>query len=87
MRTMIILSACVVLAGAPAAMAEDNDALLQASYQGAVTGNAEKDTLAYDLHQPSDLWVRFSPECFADTSAGDLARSALTTAEVNQAIK
>ena len=48
MRKMIILSACVVLAGAPAAMAEDNDALLQASYQGAVTGDAEKGDLKLD---------------------------------------
>lgn len=87
MRKMIILSACVVLAGAPAAMAEDNDALLQASYQGAVTGDAEKDTMAYDLHQPSDLWVRFSPECFAGASAGDLARSAVTSAQIHQASK
>lgn len=84
---MIILSAVVIMAGVPFAMAEDNDALLQASYQGAVTGDAEKDTMAYDLHRPSDLWVRFSPECFAGAAAGDLARNAVTAAEIHQAVK
>ena len=87
MRNMIILSAVVIMVGAPAAMAEENDALLQASYQGAVTGDAEKDTVAYDLRQPSDLWVRFSPECFAGAAAGDFARNAPTTAEIHQAAK
>lgn len=84
---MIILATVFTMAGMPAAMAEDNDALLQASYQGAVTGDAEKDTVAYDLHQPSDLWVRFSPECFAGAAAGELAGRTVTSAGIQQAAK
>lgn len=85
MRNMILLSACVILAGipaAPAAMAEDNDALLQASYQGARTGDPEKDTLAYDMRTPSDLWVRFSPECFTGAAVGELAGHAAPSAKI-----
>jgi hypothetical protein len=87
MRNMIILSTVVILAGAPAAMAEDNEALLEASYQGTVTGDAEKDTVAYDLRQASDLWVRFSPECFTGAAAGDFATSAVPSAAIQQAAK
>ncbi len=85
MRNVIILAAVVIMAGAPVAMAEDNDALLQASYQGAVTGDAEKDTMAYDLQQPSDLWVRFSPECFTGAAGGEYAT--MTSAEIHQATR
>ena len=87
MRNMIVLAAVAIISMAPAAMAEDNSALLQASYQGAVTGDVEKDTVAYDLHQPSDLWVRFSPECFAGAAAGELAGSAVPSAEIHQAAR
>ncbi len=53
----------MLIAGATGALAEDNADLLQPVAHGDVTGNAEKDTVAYDVTAPSDLWVRFSDEC------------------------
>mgnify|MGYP001816160297 CR=1 FL=1 len=63
MRKLMILSATVLLASAGGAFAEDNADLLQPVSFGAVTGDAEKDTMAYDPAAPSDLWVRFEKDC------------------------
>ena len=63
MRNLIILSTVALLAGTTGVVAEDNADLLQPVSHGAVTGNAEKDTVAYDTSAPSDLWIRFSDEC------------------------
>lgn len=63
MRKVIILSTVALLAGTSGVLAEDNADLLQPVNHGAVTGEAEKDTVAYNLQVPSDLWVRFSDEC------------------------
>jgi len=63
MSKLLIASAALLLAGATGAVAENNADLLQPATFGAVTGDAEKDTLAYDIKAPSDLWVRFSDEC------------------------
>lgn len=84
---MIIVATVVTMAGTPAAMAEDNATLLRASYMGAVTGDPEKDTVAYDLGQPSDLWVRFSPECFTGTPAGQHAGRSVTPGKIQQAAR
>lgn len=87
MRNIIVLATIFTMAANPAAMAEDNADLLRASYQGAVTGDPEKDTVAYDLGQPSDLWVRFSPECFTGTAAGQHAGRSATSGEIRQAAR
>ena len=63
MRKLMILSATVLLASAGGAFAEDNADLLQPISFGAVTGDAEKDTMAYDMAAPSDLQVRFEKDC------------------------
>ena len=63
MRKILILSATVLLASAGAAFAEDNSDLLQPTSFGAVSGDAEKDTMAYDMAAPSDLHVRFEEDC------------------------
>ena len=63
MRKLMILSATVLLASATGAFAEDNADLLQPVSFGATTGDAEKDTVAYDPAVPSDLWVRFEDDC------------------------
>jgi hypothetical protein len=63
MRKLLIVTTALFLAGAAGAMAEDNAELLQPVAYGAVTGDDEKDTVAYDVQAPSDLWVRFSDEC------------------------
>jgi hypothetical protein len=64
MRKLFILSTVAVFAGAAGAVAEDNKNLLQPVSYGPVTGDSEKDTVAYDMTRPSDLWVRFNGECF-----------------------
>ncbi len=87
MRNVIVLATVCTMVAMPAAMAEDNAALLRASYMGAVTGDPEKDTVAYDLGQPSDLWVRFTPECFTGTPAGQLAGRSVTPGEIQQAAR
>jgi hypothetical protein len=69
MRKLMILATVALLAGTASAVAEDNAALLQPVSHGAVTGNAEKDTVAYDMAVPSDLWVRFSNDCIVAGSA------------------
>lgn len=63
MRKLMILSATVLLASAGGAFAEDNADLLQPVAFGATTGDAEKDTVAYDPAAPSDLQVRFKNDC------------------------
>ena len=63
MRKLMILATVGLLAGTVSAVAEDNADLLQPVSHGAVTGDAEKDTVAYDMNAPSDLWVRFSDDC------------------------
>ena len=63
MRKLMILSATLLLAGTGGAFAEDNADLLQPTSFGAVTGDAEKDTMAYDMAAPSDLLVRFQDDC------------------------
>lgn len=74
MRTIIMLSTIALLAGTTAALAEDNADLLQPISHGAVTGDPEKDTVAYDMAKPSDLWVRFSDDCIV--SGNSAARAA-----------
>ena len=68
-----MVSAAFLLAGATGAVAEENADLLQPVAYGAVTGDEEKDTVAYDLDAPSDLWVRFSDECIVQGAS--LARA------------
>jgi hypothetical protein len=63
MRKLMILSATVLLASTGGAFAEDNADLLQPVSFGAITGDAEKDTMAYDTTAPSDLQVRFKNDC------------------------
>lgn len=65
MRKLMILSATVLLASTGGAFAEDNAELLQPVSFGVVTGDAEKDTMAYDVTAPSDLQVRFEKDCGA----------------------
>jgi hypothetical protein len=65
----MILSTVALLAGTTAVLAEDNASLLQPVSFGAVTGEAEKDTEAYDMAAPSDLWVRFSDECIVSSAS------------------
>ena len=69
MHKLIILSTVALLAGTTGVLAEDNANLLQPIDYGAVTGDAEKDTVAYDMATPSDLWVRFSDECIVSGAA------------------
>lgn len=69
MHKLMILSTVAFLAGTTAVLAEDNADLLQPANFGAVTGDAEKDTVAYDMAAPSDLWVRFSDECIVSGAA------------------
>lgn len=63
MRKLMILSATVLLASAGGAFAEDNADLLQPVSFGVITGDAEKDTVAYDAAAPSDLQIRFRNDC------------------------
>ncbi len=63
MRKLMILSATVLLASAGGAFAEDNADLLQPVSFGVITGDAEKDTVAYDPAAPSDLQIRFKNDC------------------------
>ncbi len=69
MHKLMILSAVALLASTTAVLAEDNADLLQPVSYGAVTGEAEKDTMAYDMGKASDLWVRFSDECIISGAA------------------
>ncbi len=68
MHKFIILATVVLLAGTTGAIAEDNAELIQPVAYGAVTGDVEKDTVAYDIKQPSDLQVRFTTPCAAGGS-------------------
>lgn len=76
MRKLLIAPAALLLAGVTGAVAEDNAGLLQPVAYGAVGGDAEKDTIAYDVKVPSDLWVRFSDECTVHDAALARARQA-----------
>ena len=69
MHKLMILSTVALLASSSGVFAEDNADLLQPISHGAVTGDAEKDTVAYDMSVPSDLWVRFSDECIVNGAA------------------
>ncbi len=69
MHKLVILSAVALLASTSFVLAEDNADLLQPISHGAVTGDAEKDTVAYDMAAPSDLWVRFSDDCIVSDAA------------------
>jgi hypothetical protein len=69
MRKLMTLATVALLTGTTGAVAEDNADLLQPISYGAVTGDAEKDTVAYDTSAPSDLWVRFSDDCIVSGSA------------------
>lgn len=69
MHKLMIFSTVAFLAGTTAVLAEDNADLVQAVSHGVVTGEAEKDTVAYDMAEPSDLWVRFSDECIVSSAS------------------
>lgn len=72
MRKILILTAVAVLVNHTAAIAEDNAALLSASYHGGVTGEEEKNTFGYDVNVSSDLQVRFKAVCSFGPSCTDL---------------
>jgi hypothetical protein len=83
MRKLLIVTTALLLVGTTGAMAEENADLLQPVAYGAVTGDAEKDTVAYDLKAPSDLWVRFSDECIMQGAARAEANGAASSAAWN----
>jgi hypothetical protein len=81
MRKLLIAGAATMLiAGTTGALAEDNANLLQPVAHGVVTGDAERDTVAYDVTAPSDLWVRFSDECIIQGATLTRAAPAETVA-------
>jgi hypothetical protein len=83
MRKLLIVTTALFLVGATGAVAEDNANMIQPVAHGAVTGDAEKDTVAYDVAPPSDLWVRFSDECIVQGDVRAQANAAPWPAEWN----
>ncbi len=72
MRSILILTAVAVLVNHTSAIAENDEALLVATYHGGISGDEEKNTFGYDPNIPSDLQIRFRTVCSLEPSCTDL---------------
>lgn len=80
MRNIVILTAVAVLVNHTSAVAEDNGALLAATYHGGISGEEEKNTFGYDPNVSSDLQIRFRTQQSPARSGTDL----ITTSSVEK---
>lgn len=78
MQKSIILSAAALFAGVTFANAENKGDLIKPSYSSEITGDDEKDTFAFNTDLPSDLRIRFSARCSAESSCADIATGSVS---------